>query len=92
MEVPDSGLYVIVMGLAEKRLGLVVDAIEGQQEIVVKAIGGILRDTPGIAGATELGNRKTILVLDVGTLIKEAMRGNPAQEQPHPIATGRNPS
>jgi len=87
----DSGLYVIVVGLAEKRLGLVVDAIEGQQEIVVKSIGGVLRDTPGIAGATELGNRKTILVLDVGTLIKEATRGKTAQEQPHPIATGRHP-
>ena len=57
-EVGDSNLYVIVVGIAEKRLGLVVDAIEGQQEIVVKSIGGILRDTPGIAGATELGNRK----------------------------------
>ncbi|MBI3995375.1 MAG: chemotaxis protein CheA [Nitrospirae bacterium] len=68
----DGRLYVIVVGLAEKRLGLVVDAIEGQQEIVIKSLGEILRDTPGIAGATELGNRKTILVLDVAALIDEA--------------------
>ncbi|HXC62381.1 MAG TPA: chemotaxis protein CheA, partial [Nitrospiria bacterium] len=74
-EALDTRVYVIVVGLAEKRLGLVVDAIEGQQEIVIKSIGGILRDAPGIAGAAELGNRKTILVLDVGTLIEETMRG-----------------
>ncbi|HLF85877.1 MAG TPA: chemotaxis protein CheA [Nitrospiria bacterium] len=65
-------LYVIVVGLAEKRLGLIVDAIEGQQEVVIKSIGKILKDIPGIAGATELGNRKTILVLDIGALIDEA--------------------
>jgi two-component system chemotaxis sensor kinase CheA len=68
---PDR-LYVIVVGLAEKRLGLVVDAIEGQQEIVIKSLGGVLQNIPGIAGATELGNRKTILVFDVGGLIEGA--------------------
>ncbi|MEK7279869.1 MAG: chemotaxis protein CheW, partial [Nitrospirota bacterium] len=46
--------------------------IEGQQEVVIKSIGKILKDIPGIAGATELGNRKTILVLDIGALIDEA--------------------
>lgn len=68
-------LYVIVVGLAEKRIGLVVDAIEGQQEIVIKSLGGLLKDVPGISGATELGNRKTILVLDVASLIDEAILG-----------------
>lgn len=66
-------LYIIVVGLAEKRLGLVVDAIEGQQEIVIKPVGSMLQGIPGIAGATELGNRTTILVLDVGALIEEAV-------------------
>jgi two-component system, chemotaxis family, sensor kinase CheA len=65
-------LYIVVVGLAEKRLGLVVDSIKGQQEIVIKPLGEILKNTPGIAGATELGNRKTILVLDIGALVEEA--------------------
>ena len=72
-DTPDDRLYIIVVGLAEKRLGLVVDAIEGQQEIVIKPVGSMLQGIPGIAGATELGNRKTILVLDVGALIEEAV-------------------
>ncbi|HEY4485837.1 MAG TPA: chemotaxis protein CheA [Nitrospiria bacterium] len=70
----DNRLYVIVVGLAEKRLGLVVDAIEGQQEIVIKSLGEYLRGIPGISGATELGNRKTILVLDVAGLVDEAVQ------------------
>jgi two-component system chemotaxis sensor kinase CheA len=69
----DGRLYIIVVGLAEKRLGLVVDTIFGQQEIVIKPVGSLLQGIPGIAGATELGNRKTILVLDVGALIEEAV-------------------
>lgn len=72
-DTPDDRLYIIVVGLAEKRLGLVVDAIEGQQEIVIKPVGSMLQGIPGIAGATELGNRKTILVLDVGALVEEAV-------------------
>lgn len=67
-------VYVIVVGLAEKRLGFVVEAIEGQQEIVIKSIGAVLKEVPGIAGATELGNQKTVLVLDVGSLIDEVGR------------------
>jgi len=71
-EIPEGRLYVIVVGLAEKRVGLVVSAIEGQQEIVIKSLGGILKEIKGISGATELGNRKTILVLDVAALMEES--------------------
>lgn len=77
----DERIYVIVVGLAEKRLGLVVDAIESQQEIVIKSLGDILRETPGIAGATELGNRKTILVLDVAALIEEATQSKVVEKK-----------
>jgi two-component system chemotaxis sensor kinase CheA len=75
---PDK-IYVIVVGIAEKRVGLVVDAIVGQQEIVIKTVGEFLKGVPGVAGATELGSRKTILVLDVGTLIEEATKGRSRQ-------------
>lgn len=68
-------LYVVVVGLAEKRLGLVVDALRGQQEVVIKPLGEVFQDVPGIAGATELGDKKAILVLDVGALIEEATHG-----------------
>jgi two-component system chemotaxis sensor kinase CheA len=65
-------MYVVVVGLAEKRLGLVVDTLRGQQEVVIKSVGSVFQNTPGVAGATELGDKRAILVLDVGALIDEA--------------------
>jgi two-component system chemotaxis sensor kinase CheA len=65
-------IYVVVVGLAERRLGLVVDRLVGQQEIVIKSIGDKLKSVAGIAGATELGDNDVVLVLDVEALIDEA--------------------
>lgn len=78
----DDRVYVIVVGMAEKRIGLVVDSIEGQQEIVIKPLGDLLKNTPGISGATELGSRKTILVLDIAALIEEAARKHSGENRP----------
>ncbi|MDX1763461.1 MAG: chemotaxis protein CheA, partial [bacterium] len=67
--------HVVVAGLAEKKIGIVVDNFVDKQEIVIKPIGKILKTMPGIAGATELGNKRAVLVLDVGSLIEEATQG-----------------
>jgi len=66
--------FVILVGLAERRLGLVVDGLGGQQEIVIKPLGKRLAETPGIAGATELGDKRVVLVLDVESLMEGAMK------------------
>jgi two-component system chemotaxis sensor kinase CheA len=66
-------MYVVVVGLAENRLGIVVDGMIGQQDIVIKPLGRSLSLVPGIAGATNLANQQTILVLDVGALIEETL-------------------
>jgi len=70
-----ESVFVIVVGNSKNKVGLIVDSIEGQQEIVIKTIGKFLQGVPGISGATELGNKKTIMVLDVGVLIEEAVYG-----------------
>jgi two-component system chemotaxis sensor kinase CheA len=71
----DGRVFVVVVGLAEKKLGIVVDELLGQQDVVIKALGSALSFVRGIAGAADLGNQKTILVLDVGGLMSEALRG-----------------
>ena len=68
--------YVVVVGAAEKRLGIVVDDLLGQQDIVIKSIGETFKGFKGISGAADLGDQRTILVLDVGGIINEATRGN----------------
>jgi two-component system chemotaxis sensor kinase CheA len=66
--------YVVLVGLAQQRVGLAVDDLLGQQDIVTKPLGGRLNDVPGIAGATDLGNRRTVLVLDVAGVLEELLR------------------
>lgn len=56
--------YVVVLGLAEKRLGLVVDHLIGQEEVVIKSLGEFLGHTQGIAGATILGDGRVRLIVD----------------------------
>jgi two-component system chemotaxis sensor kinase CheA len=70
-------IYVVIVGLAQHRVGLVVDELLGQQDVVIKPLVRALRSVPGIAGATELGGGRTVLLLDVSTLVEEAVGREP---------------
>jgi two-component system chemotaxis sensor kinase CheA len=70
----DENLTVVIVGVAEKRLGLIVDGLVGEQEVVIKNLGRQLAKVAGIAGATLLGSGQVILVLHVADLIKLAAR------------------
>ncbi len=52
---PPDPFFVVVVGLAQERLGIAVDELLGQQDIVVKPLGAQLQGVRGIAGATDLG-------------------------------------
>ncbi len=65
---------VVLVGLAQQRLGLAIDELIGQQDIVTKPLSGRLRGIPGVSGATELGDRRAVLVLDIGALMEELLR------------------
>ena len=71
---PPKEFYVVVVGVAEKRLGIVVDDLLGQQDIVIKSLGESFKGYRGISGAADLGDQRTILVLDVSRIINETMR------------------
>jgi two-component system, chemotaxis family, sensor kinase CheA len=60
--------HVLVIGEETNPVGLAVDRILDQREIVVQAIKDPLAQTKGIAGATELGDRRVVLILDTGAL------------------------
>jgi two-component system chemotaxis sensor kinase CheA len=66
--------YVVVVGIAEKRLGIVVDNLLGQQDIVIKSLGESFKGFRGVSGAADLGDQRTILVLDVGGIVNETLR------------------
>jgi two-component system chemotaxis sensor kinase CheA len=71
--------FVVVIALGNRRLGLVVDHLFGQQDIVIKPLGRTLRGVRGFAGATELGDQRVGLVLDAAALIEEVLVGTEPQ-------------
>ncbi|MBW4053903.1 MAG: chemotaxis protein CheA [Proteobacteria bacterium] len=71
---PPKEFYVVVVGVAEKRLGIVVDDLLSQQDIVIKSLGDSFKQFRGISGAADLGDQRTILVMDIGGIINETMR------------------
>jgi two-component system chemotaxis sensor kinase CheA len=60
--------HAIVVGRGLSAMGLLVDRIAGQREIVVKSITDPLIRVDGVSGATELGDGRLVLILDVSGL------------------------
>jgi two-component system, chemotaxis family, sensor kinase CheA len=67
--------YVVVVALGNRRLGVVVDHLIGQQDIVIKPLGRSLSAVRGFAGATELGDQRVGLVLDAAAIVDEVLSG-----------------
>ena len=86
-------LMVVIIQVAEKQLGLVVDNLVGEQEIVVQSLGKQLVKVGGIAGATVLGTGEVILVLHLPDLVSLAVKTisttvlEPDQTNKHPQKT-----
>ncbi|MDN5346726.1 MAG: two-component system, chemotaxis family, sensor kinase CheA [Clostridia bacterium] len=67
-----EGRYqVVVVGLAEKQVGFIVDDLLGEQEIVIKSLGDFIGKIPGLAGATIMGDGRVALILDVRSLVDQ---------------------
>jgi two-component system chemotaxis sensor kinase CheA len=68
--------FVVIASVGSRRLGFVVERLVGQQDIVIKALGKSLANVRGFAGATELGDQRVGLVLDVAALLEEVLVGD----------------
>lgn len=71
LESKEGNKHLIVILLGSQYYGLLVDELIGQQEIVIKKLGGVLKQTKEYLGATILGNGDIILILDAGNLCSE---------------------
>jgi two-component system chemotaxis sensor kinase CheA len=65
--------FAVVVGFGDRRVGLLIDELFGQHEIVIKALGDYLKNVKGFAGAAEIGKHEVILVLDTEVLIDESL-------------------
>ncbi|GHR88130.1 chemotaxis histidine kinase/response regulator CheAY2 [Helicobacter pylori] len=68
----NSDVYVVIIGLADQKIGVIVDYLIGQEEVVIKSLGYYLKNTRGIAGATVRGDGKITLIIDVGAMMDMA--------------------
>ncbi|OPY60815.1 MAG: Chemotaxis protein CheA [Pelotomaculum sp. PtaU1.Bin065] len=64
-------LFVVVLGIGEKKVGVIVDKLLGELEIVIKSLGDYLGKVPCLSGATILGDGQVALIVDVRSLVKE---------------------
>ncbi len=69
---PGEHTYVVVIGLAESKLGIIVDTLVGQEETVIKSMGDYLQGINGIAGATIRGDGGVTLIVDIASLMDMA--------------------
>ncbi len=74
IKVPDYGsdeeedMYVVIVRKGDRQIGIMVDTLIGQQEIVIKSLGKLMTGIPGLAGAIVAGDGNVRLILDIPTL------------------------
>ena len=76
---PDA-CYVAVLRSAERRIGLTLDRMRGQREVVIKSLGTMLREAPLIAGATLLGDQCVLILnpAEIAAMLGKAMARGPS--------------
>ncbi len=83
------GSYVVVVQIGSKNLGLVVDRLPYQEEVVIKSMGPLLAGIRGLAGATITGDGKVVIILDVGEILQDvSLRTRGSTPQMESMETG----
>ena len=67
---PAGSAYAVILGRGDKRLGLVVDRLRGQQEVVIKSLGETFASVRGLAGGAILGDGRIGLILDAHGIVE----------------------
>ncbi len=73
LELPERGTkhFVVIVKVGEKYIAVSIEELLGEEEIVIKSLGELLADIPGIAGATIAGDGRVVLILDLNSLLSD---------------------
>jgi two-component system chemotaxis sensor kinase CheA len=73
LELPDRGQkhFVVIVKVGERYIAVSIEQLYGEEEIVIKSLGELLADIPGIAGATIAGDGRVVLILDLNSLLSD---------------------
>jgi len=92
-EVPDSPkAFVVIIAMGAKQVGLVVDSLVGEHEVVIKPLVDYLQEKSGFSGATILGDGRISLILDVYELASLALQREAHRRNTHPVGSGNRRS
>jgi two-component system chemotaxis sensor kinase CheA len=72
-----SKLFVLVILVGERKYGLIVDALEGEEELVIKALDDQTFATDLVSGASILGNGRVVLILNLPAVVEHVARSRP---------------
>jgi len=66
--------FIVIVGTAEKKMGFMVDSLIGEEDVVIKPLRDQFTNSPGIAGASILGDGSVSLIIDVGQLLELGLK------------------
>jgi two-component system chemotaxis sensor kinase CheA len=72
-------IFVLVIAMGERKLGLIVDALEGEEELVIKALDDHTVSTDLVSGASILGDGRVVLILNLAALVDRFARLRPTE-------------
>jgi two-component system, chemotaxis family, sensor kinase CheA len=74
-----SKLFVLVITAGERKYGLIVDALEGEEELVIKALDDHTFQTDLVSGASILGDGRVVLILNLPAVVEHVARSRPTE-------------
>jgi two-component system chemotaxis sensor kinase CheA len=74
-------IFVLVISIGERKLGLIVDSLHGEEELVIKALDDQSVATDLISGASILGDGRVVLIVNVPAIVERHGKGRPQQEE-----------
>jgi two-component system chemotaxis sensor kinase CheA len=75
----NSKLFVLVITVGERKYGLIVDALEGEEELVIKALDDQTFSTDLVSGASILGDGRVVLILNLPAVVEHVARSRPVE-------------
>jgi two-component system chemotaxis sensor kinase CheA len=74
----NTKLFVLVISVGERKFGLIVDGLEGEEELVIKALDDHAVSTDLVSGASILGDGRVVLILNLSAIVDHYARMRPA--------------
>ena len=81
--------FIVIVGTAEKKMGFMVDSLIGEEDVVIKPLRDQFTNSPGIAGASILGDGSVSLIIDVSQLLELGLKKEMEQRRIREVQFGR---